>query len=1102
MATAKYITGKVTHADGSPAGGALVSLKISQPALVTGSEEVVDSAIHATAAGDGTYTVQAYSGADLTPGGTYYKYQSRAGDGGSQSIPVVLVPTGADVNGHDGSIGNPYLMSQLVGTIPALIPGPAHVGSLTVDGAAIFSSGPVTIGGTLGVTGLASFSGGLTVSAGPVTLPVASIADEALSENVALLNEANVFSAAQTFSGGLDSAAAVRIAGGKPWYDPTHPSFAGGAVGNGTDGTAAFAAWATALGGGGVGFVPYPATFYLIAATVLFNAITNLSILGTSSTIKAKAQSTWGGAAGRYMLEFQDCIGVRIDGLIFDADGANQTGTAWWLSVGVVSSVVDGRSTTVKTTDIAVTHCTFLNTRSYGLAFRLARRVLVEECRFLASYAVAVTCDLLNFTRCDDWVASDCYCDGAPNLQAQGGACVSGSPGNWFAADFAMAINFCQVLNYIQRARFVAPAAALAASTAVISYGALADPTTAPVTADAGAGALPAGTYQLTYTYLNLVGETKASSASTGLVLGASHQIAVSSITAIPNGVFAVKVYITAPGGQAGFALQVPVVANATGAFNVNNVGNAVASPGTNTTAAAETDSAGAAYMSNDFYFLCSAPGSGTGSGIIPSNQIIATAVDQTNHTLTVQRMDGSESSIAQAWAGQTVYLYSIATRLFSNNCVIDGCTLKNGQGGHFLLACKNFRSSNNYSYNQGDIGLDVEHCIAGSISDNTVDAGPFPGYTGYTGIASLFFQRSVVIADNSLYQTGIRIYTGFALSADMAIEGNTVRGGDLSVTPQSQNWDELWEGVVIQGNILNGGNSEGSQAGIGGAVAKYAVGLNVGRNANMGTDLGGYVRDLVIANNRITNYVQQAILMYGIDGVLIQGNSFSNIGYDAINEDNSILGDCKRVVVCYNTVSNVGYRWYGGMYFYATAVAKTEAPRIFDNIWKNTDPALDGTQAWYAPARVAAAPRGRPDLLVGAAWLKEVGGFLAVATDATMDSSGHWSAVAQVHNKQSPAFNAAPTPDPTLGEIYEMAALTGAVNVGNPVNSKQGQRMRMYWREDGTGGRAVAYTGSNWRSVGIAAQTTTLNTYTIDDAECIDGTIWRVVRLVTGQTV
>lgn len=103
----------------------------------------------------------------------------------------------------------------------------------------------------------------------------------------------------------------------------------------------------------------------------------------------------------------------------------------------------------------------------------------------------------------------------------------------------------------------------------------------------------------------------------------------------------------------------------------------------------------------------------------------------------------------------------------------------------------------------------------------------------------------------------------------------------------------------------------------------------------------------------------------------------------------------------------------------------------------------------------------------------------------------------------QTPAFSAAPAPDPTQGLIYFPAAMTGAVNVANPVNAvTKGQALLMIWQQDGAGGRVLTYSGTNWRSVGIAAQTTTLSTVTIDLAINQDGTIWRVMRLVTGQTV
>lgn len=105
---------------------------------------------------------------------------------------------------------------------------------------------------------------------------------------------------------------------------------------------------------------------------------------------------------------------------------------------------------------------------------------------------------------------------------------------------------------------------------------------------------------------------------------------------------------------------------------------------------------------------------------------------------------------------------------------------------------------------------------------------------------------------------------------------------------------------------------------------------------------------------------------------------------------------------------------------------------------------------------------------------------------------------VAPQHSVQTPAFNATPTPDPTAGESYQMAALTGAVSVGNPVNGQKGMRLRMYWLQDGTGGRLVTYTGGNWVTANLTPQGTAASSLTIDEAECVDGTLWKVTRLLT----
>lgn len=73
-------------------------------------------------------------------------------------------------------------------------------GGLTVAAGGAHVTGNSTVTGTLVVSALVTAQAGLTV-VGTVTLPTASIADEALSENIALLNEANAFSLGQTMLG-------------------------------------------------------------------------------------------------------------------------------------------------------------------------------------------------------------------------------------------------------------------------------------------------------------------------------------------------------------------------------------------------------------------------------------------------------------------------------------------------------------------------------------------------------------------------------------------------------------------------------------------------------------------------------------------------------------------------------------------------------------------------------------------------------------------------------------------------------------------------------------------------------------------------------------
>lgn len=82
-------------------------------------------------------------------------------------------------------------------------------------------------------------------------------------------------------------------------------------------------------------------------------------------------------------------------------------------------------------------------------------------------------------------------------------------------------------------------------------------------------------------------------------------------------------------------------------------------------------------------------------------------------------------------------------------------------------------------------------------------------------------------------------------------------------------------------------------------------------------------------------------------------------------------------------------------------------------------------------------------------------------------------------YKQQTLAYAATITPDPSLGEIIVIGALTGALTIANPpANAKQiGRRMKLIWSQDATGGRVITF-GADFLS-GAAPATTLSKTFT-----------------------
>jgi hypothetical protein len=119
----KTVTGKLTNA--STGAGGVVFITLSQPAVITGTQEIIPSTIPVVVDPTlGTYSVQLQANNDLTPNGTYYTVEEIFG--GSTYSFTIQVPTTA----------GPFVITNLLTSPPTIGASPNHVSTLTVDGGA------------------------------------------------------------------------------------------------------------------------------------------------------------------------------------------------------------------------------------------------------------------------------------------------------------------------------------------------------------------------------------------------------------------------------------------------------------------------------------------------------------------------------------------------------------------------------------------------------------------------------------------------------------------------------------------------------------------------------------------------------------------------------------------------------------------------------------------------------------------------------------------------------------------------------------------------------------------------------------------------------
>jgi hypothetical protein len=97
-------------------------------------------------------------------------------------------------------------------------------------------------------------------------------------------------------------------------------------------------------------------------------------------------------------------------------------------------------------------------------------------------------------------------------------------------------------------------------------------------------------------------------------------------------------------------------------------------------------------------------------------------------------------------------------------------------------------------------------------------------------------------------------------------------------------------------------------------------------------------------------------------------------------------------------------------------------------------------------------------------------------------------SEVSLAFRRQTRTYAAALTPNPTLGEYVEIAALTGNISIANPTKLAKGLRLTFRFLQDGTGGRTVTF-GSAFKHGWADTGNTANKQSTISFA--FDGTNW-----------
>lgn len=175
-------------------------------------------------------------------------------------------------------------------------------------------------------------------------------------------------------------------------------------------------------------------------------------------------------------------------------------------------------------------------------------------------------------------------------------------------------------------------------------------------------------------------------------------------------------------------------------------------------------------------------------------------------------------------------------------------------------------------------------------------------------------------------------------------------------------------------------------------------------------------------------------------------------------------------------------------------ALCQLDAGATYNTVDIQTNNQQNATNAQSIYVISAASAKNNKLRIVGGATF--LSGTYGLLTGSGTEVNNDVQIEGEVYGTQSVAFAATINPDPYLGGTLQIAALTGAITINNPVNGHAGTKITFRLTQNGTGGNVVTF-GSNYKVSAAIPTTASTTTEIVFQCDAQGGT-WHEVSRAT----